>query len=230
VSQRDRLLVIVVAALAVFGGGWFGVVKPKQDEASKLDTQIVAAQAELDGASARAAEYRAARKRLRSNPEAFEKAGKALPNRVAMPDLLRTLTRTAKGTGVKMSDLKTSAGTSTTPGISSVGLDLTFAGDFLALQRYLGRLQRFVGVSRDKVDAKGRLVALKSLKLAPGEKGAGLTATVSATVYILQPGALAPGAQAPATGTPVPGAAPAGSTPGAAAAAPATPTTPAGGA
>ncbi len=227
-TQRDRLLVVVVAALAVFGVGWFGVVSPKRDEAAKLDTQIQAAQSELAGASTRAAEYRAARKRLQRNPEAFEKAGKALPNRVAMPDLLRTLTRTAKGTGVKMSDIKTSAGSEATPGISSVGLDLSFTGDFLALQRYLGRLQRFVGVSSDKVDAKGRLVALKSLKLAPGDKGGGLMANVTATVYILQPGSLAPGAQAAATSaTPAAGATPGAPAPAAAAT---PPTTPAGGA
>src|SRR5205085_6510925 len=111
-----------------------------------------------------------------------------LPNRVAMPEMLRSLTATAEGTGVVMNSLNTSAGTSTTPGIQSVGLDLSFDGDFLALQRYLSRLQKFVKVSRQKVAAKGRLVALDSVQLAPKEST--LAATVKATVYILQPGAL----------------------------------------
>jgi Tfp pilus assembly protein PilO len=199
VSQRDRIVAVVAAALAVFAGGWFFISKPQREEAKQLDEQLVAAQATLDGAAARAAQYRAARRSLQKHPEAFEKAGKALPNRVAMPDLLRTLTRTAKGTGVTVGDLATKPGTSTTPGISTVDLDLTFNGDFLSLQRYLARLQRFVEVSQQKVDAKGRLLTLNSVKLArPDAETAGLSAKVAATVYVLQPGALAAGQAAPA--------------------------------
>ena len=200
--QRDRILLVVVAAVAVLGAGWLLIVKPKREDARQLQTQITAKRSELGGAAARAAQYRSAREQLRRHPQAFEEAGRALPNRVAMPELLRTLTRTARGTGVKMGDLTASAGeASTAPGISSVGLSLSFDGDFLALQRYLARLQRFVQVSRDDVAAKGRLLAVDSVQLSHGG-GSGLQATVAATVYILQPGALVPGAavSAPATG------------------------------
>src|SRR4051794_32607436 len=162
-SQRDRILIGFVAVIAVLGAGWFFMVKPKRQDASELAAQISVKQDELGGAAARAAEYRAAREQLRRDPEAFEKAVKALPNRTAMPDLLRTLTRTAKGTGIKMGNLTAEPGQSTTPGISSVGLQLSFEGDFLALQRYLARLQRFVKVSRSEVAAKGRLLALNSV-------------------------------------------------------------------
>jgi Tfp pilus assembly protein PilO len=202
-SQRDKILLAVVAAVVVLAGGWMLVAKPKREDARVVDAQIETAQTELAGVSSKAAQYRAARRSLQRHPEAFTKAGRALPNRAAMPDLLRTLTKTARGTGVKIKSLTTGdgAGDETTPGISTVGLNLTFTGQFLELQRYLSRLQRFVEVSQKDVDANGRLVSLDGVSLAPGDAASGaLTAEVTATVYVMQPGALTPGAAAPATG------------------------------
>ena len=226
-SSRDKILLSVFGVIAALGATWFLLVTPKRDDARNLDTQIAAARADLAGTAARATEYRVARDRLRKHPEVFEQSARALPNRVAMPDLLRTLTRTAKGTGVKVGDLTTSAGTaSSTPGISSVSLSLSFSGDFLALQRYLQRLQRFVAVHSRDVDAKGRLVALNTVQLSGGADGQ-LKAQVSATVYVMQPGALS---LTPATTTPpasAAGAAPSSPAPAGAAASASTP--PAGG-
>src|SRR5204862_608828 len=110
----------------------------------------------------------------------------------------------ARGTGVVMNDLSTGDGSggsgaaASSPGIGSVGVQLTFSGDFLALQRYLQRLQRFVAVHSRDVDAKGRLVTLNTVQLSNGQDGQ-LKAQVSATVYVMQPGALS---LTPATTTP----------------------------
>jgi Tfp pilus assembly protein PilO len=211
VKQRDKLLISVIAIVGVLAAGWFTLLAPKREDARQIDAQITAAQSQLAGASARAAQYRAARRSLLQHPEAFKRAGRALPTRAAMPDLLRTLTRTARGTGVKISELSTSAGGAdaaiTAAGIGSVGLSLSFNGDFLALQRYLARLQRFVAVSRKEVDANGRLVALNSVQMSRGDDA--LTAKVSATVYVLQPGGLtAAAAPAPTTTAPAPASTP----------------------
>ena len=206
-SSRDKILLATFGVIAALAATWFVVVAPKRDEARQLDAQITAARTDLAGTAANAASYRAARDRLRKHPEAFKKAGTALPSRVAMPDLLRTLTRTARGTGVVLDDLTTGDGNgagATSPGIGSVGLQLNFTGDFLALQRYLQRLQRFVAVHSRDVDAKGRLVALNTVQLSGGDDGL-LKAQVSATVYVMQPDALT---LAPATPAPAPGAAP----------------------
>jgi Tfp pilus assembly protein PilO len=222
VSQRDRILIIVVAILGLGAGGWFVVAKPKRRAAADLETQIVSQQGVLANASQSAADYRAARTRLRKHPEVFEQSARALPNRVAMPELLRSLSKTTDGTNVQMTTLTTAAGTSTaTAGITSVDLNMTFSGGFLELQHYLSRLQKFVKVSRQKVAAKGRLVALDSVQLAP--KANALTATVKATVYILQPGALT--AAATAVGATADPAAATAAAPGA----PTSPSTPTGG-
>jgi Tfp pilus assembly protein PilO len=200
VSQRDKILVAVATTAVALVGGWFFLAKPKRADMRALDTQITAQRTELAGASARAAQYRAARDQLRRNPQAFRQANKALPNRVAMSDLLRTLARTADRTGVTMADVTTSAGAATTPGITGVNLALNFTGSFLELQRFFAQLQKFVKVSSQRVAAKGRLLALNDLSLTAGESS--LSAKVNATAYILQPGALATGAAtttAPAT-------------------------------
>ena len=206
-SQRDKILVAVGVTLAALIGGWFIMAKPKRAEMRTLDTQITAKRTELAGVSARAAQYRAARESLRRNPQAFRQSAKALPNRVAMSELLRTLQRTADRAGVDMTDLTTSGGPADTPGISSVNLALSFNGSFLSLQRFLDELQRFVKVSKQHVAAKGRLLALDGVSLTPVDTTAGkLTAKVTATAYILQPGALTVGAAAttPAAGAATP--------------------------
>src|SRR3954462_5847522 len=114
-----------------------------------------------------------------------------------MPAFLRTLTKPARGTGMALGEPSTGSadGSSSAamPGINSVGLSLTFSGDFLALRRYLEGLQRFVNVSRDHVAARGRLVALNRVHLKPADGGM-LNARATATVSTLQPGALAAGA------------------------------------
>jgi Tfp pilus assembly protein PilO len=208
VSNRDKTILSVAVVVIALAVSWFTVAAPKRDEMTKLDAQVTAKQAEVDGASGRAAQYRAARDELRRNPQAFAQAGRALPNRVQMPDILRTLTRTADNSGVEMGSLTTSAGdAAATPGINAVKLNVDFAGEFLDLQRFMARLQRMVDVSSKDVAAKGRLMALNSVSLAPAEGG--LTAQVDATVYVLAPGALNATAAAPVTPTtPTPGATP----------------------
>ena len=216
-SQRDKIIVAVGVTLAAIVGGWFMMAKPKRADMRTLDTQIEAQRGELAGVSAKAAQYRAARDSLRKNPQAFRQSAKALPNRIAMSELLRTLSRTAKTTGVTMADLSTAAGSSSTPGINSVDLSLNFNGSFLELQRFLGKLQRLVKVSKQRVAAKGRLLALNGISLTHGDEG--LSAKVTATVYILQPGALTVGS------TPTGAAPAAGATPAPATSAPAATTT-----
>ena len=225
-SQRDKIIAAAVAGLLALVGGWLFIAKPKRAEMRKLDAQIQTQRDALAGVSAQAATYRAARESLQRNPQAFREAGKALPNRVAMSELLRTLSRTASKSGVTMSDLSTAAGDASTPGISSVNLSLSFDGSFLELQRFLAKLQKFVKVSKQHVAAKGRLLALDSVSLAGGTGGSNLSAKVSATAYILQPGALTVGSAAttPSTGaaatttpttTPAPATAATPTTPGA---------------
>ena len=78
-SQRDKILIAAAATLVAVVGGWFVMAKPKRAEMRSLDSQIATMRTEVNGVAAKAAEYRAARDTLRSNPQVFRQAGKALP-------------------------------------------------------------------------------------------------------------------------------------------------------
>lgn len=222
-TKRDQVMLSVVGALVVLAAGWFLLAAPKRAEQRSLDTQLAAAQAQYDQLAAQVAQYRTAREELRRSARSLVKAGRALPTAVAMPAVLRQLERTARESSVQMSTLTTTgqpSGVTTLPGVNKLDLDLVFQGRFVELQRFLANLQRFVRVSSDQVSSTGRLLTLNSLKLAPGTAGLPrLDATVSASIYVLQPQALlsgqgatgttpaspgvaAPGVTAPATAAP----------------------------
>jgi len=62
----------------------------------------------------------------------------------------------------------------------------TFGGNFFHLASFLGRLQRFVVASNQRLSVSGRLMTLNSIALAPSSNGfPQITATISATTYLL---------------------------------------------
>lgn len=215
ISHRDRVLLAVIVVAGVLAGGFFFVVKPKRAEMRALDTQISTAQSRLDTAVSTLDNEQAAKARISHDLGGLLAAGKAVPTTVAMPALLRQLQSTGDRGGVTMTSFTTggtsaAAPTSTstpstgaTAGVQTQTLQLQFGGGFIDLQRFLAHLQSFVDVSRQRVQATGRLLALDSVQLASaGAKAKGLTAQVGATIYSLDPQALraaaAPGASTPA--------------------------------
>ncbi len=93
----------------------------------------------------------------------------------------------------------------------------TFTGTFDTLGNFFTRLESFVTLEGDKIDVRGRLLRVESLKLEPAADGwPGLQATVGASSYIVPEAtevAAAPGTTTPSTTT---AAAPStGTTPGA---------------
>jgi hypothetical protein len=73
--------------------------------------------------------------------------------------------------------------TAPSPAPTSVSVELTFEGRYLALERFFRRLDRFVAVSGDELDATGRLLAVDGMSLA-SEEGK-VTASVDAQVFVL---------------------------------------------
>jgi len=86
-----------------------------------------------------------------------------------------------------------SSATSTLPPGATVGpagfpvepFTFTFSGNFFHLADFLGRLQRFVVASNRKLSVSGRLMTLNSITLAGGSSFPNITATISATTYLL---------------------------------------------
>jgi hypothetical protein len=90
-------------------------------------------------------------------------------------------------------------------GLPTEQFTFTLAGDFFHLANFFNRLQNFV-ISRDsRLLISGRLMTINAINLQPGQTTAQMTATVSATTYIVPPtegpfGGATPAGPAPATG------------------------------
>jgi Tfp pilus assembly protein PilO len=94
-----------------------------------------------------------------------------------------------------------------TAGLATMPFSFVFEGRYLDMQRFLGNVDRFVAVRGDRIDVRGRLLALDGLSLTttPDEHGL-VKASISATAYVA-PHDGAAGPAGPAAGaTPAPSA------------------------
>jgi Tfp pilus assembly protein PilO len=95
VTARDRIVLIVVAGLAVLAGFWFLVLGPKRDDAKAISDQLSAAQQRLETAQQSAASAEAARRRYTSDYATVARLGKAVPVQDDVPSLVYQLEATA---------------------------------------------------------------------------------------------------------------------------------------
>lgn len=209
-TARDRTVIAVVCAIAVIAAAWLLVVQPKRDQAAKLRRQISAAQVQLSSARSELANTQAAQKAFASSYATLVSLGEAVPTDDDTPSLIYQLQAAAKAAGVDFLSLTFNAGTggSSAPSSSSsstastaslppgatVGpgnfpvepFTFTFQGNFFHLANFLGRLQRFVVARNRQVSVSGRLMTLNAISLGPGTSGfPQITATISATTYLL---------------------------------------------
>jgi hypothetical protein len=202
--------VCVVAALA---GGWFLVLAPKRSEASKLQSQITAAQSELSSVEAQVTQGEAAKATFSREYAALARLGEAVPQDDDVPSLMYQIQTAASKTGVDFRTLSltssgTSAATAPTPGPGGVAapqlppgatvgpagfptepFTFTFQGNFFHLSDFFLRLQRFVVATNKRVAVSGRLMTLNAISFGPGGRGfPQISAQVSATTYLVPAG------------------------------------------
>ncbi len=67
---------------------------------------------------------------------------------------------------------------------STVGLQITFTGNFYSLTDLLYRLNSLVSVRDGELDASGRLFSVTTIGLSPIGNGNGLKATVDVTAFV----------------------------------------------
>ncbi len=98
-------------------------------------------------------------------------------------------------------------------GFPTMPFAFTFDGSFFAMERFLRNVQKFIRVNGDRVDVRGRLLAIDGISLSAGRDGfPKVKASIGATAYLLpaEQGALggatpqgpagAPAGAAPASG------------------------------
>jgi hypothetical protein len=221
--SRNRILVSVLAVVAVVGAFWVAVLGPKRAEMRTLDAQVRTQRDRLATARAAAAGATAARDRYRADYSAVTMLGEAVPPREDMPSLLyeidsaahgakvdfRSITSTASsapagstpGAGAAPAASGTTGSATAAPATGAAGngpagsgptplpLSFVFSGSFTDVQRLLDRVNRFVAVRGDDVQAHGRLLSVGDITLAISPDGfPNVQATITATAYTMPAG------------------------------------------
>jgi hypothetical protein len=235
-TARDRTVVAVILTLALAIGGWLLLIQPRRDQASKLATQVTAAQSNLSSVQGQLSQAIADKSTYARDYAELVKLGEAVPADDNVPSLLYQLQHAASSTSVDFLSLTlASSGTSAPAGTAAAagGANLppgvtvgpagfpvepftfTFQGNFFHLSTFLGQVERFVQVTNKRIAVSGRLMTLNSINFAAGSGGfPQILATLSATTYLVPTnqtvtnGATTTG---PASGQPVSAA---GTTPG----------------
>jgi hypothetical protein len=113
VTQRDRIVVIVIAAVVGLAAYWMLALKPKRDEAAKLGKQVDEVHQRMDTARDDLSAGQAARSRYAANYATVARLGKAVPTDDDVPSLVYQLDSTAQDTGVDFRSVKIASGAGT---------------------------------------------------------------------------------------------------------------------
>jgi type II secretory pathway pseudopilin PulG len=205
--RRDRIVLAVVAVLAVLGAFYLVALKPERQQASALQAQITTQQQALTAAQQSYNVGRAARASLKTDGPEWAALKLAVPQQSDIPALLRTLEKNAKSVHVSMQAISLSGASGSTPAAPApapapatagaaptagaaaaapaatpVPIQLTFAGGYVALNKLVRKLTGLVALSGGKVHAAGPLLSINSVALT-GTKS--LTGQLTATIYQL---------------------------------------------
>jgi hypothetical protein len=215
-TTRDRLALIGISALALLAVAWLLLVSPERKQASQLDKQLSAANAQLATAEGEAANARVAQAHYAAAYASVVDLGKAVPPSEEVPSLIYQLAHASNQKHVEFSSIATSAtasssssSSSATPAASAAGFTqmpftFVFNGGFDDLYHLFLALDKSTVTTSSGLQVSGRLLTLQAVKLEPkatGEKTEGMTGTISATAYVLPAGQGLTGGATPATPT-----------------------------
>jgi len=182
-------LLATVAVLA--GAGWFVVIAPKHDRAATLQTAI-----ENDQTAIAAAQHAAAQPTQTDSKEQTA-LQVALPDALAMPQLVDQLNALADQSGVTL-DTVTPAAAETGAGYVDVPLTVVVDGRYFGVEEFLHLVRNQVSLNKAKVFASGRLFDVSSVQLDQTEPAPNVTATFQMKAFYFSPTSAPP---APATST-----------------------------
>ena len=216
-TARDRTVIMVVLALAAVVAGWLLVVSPKRSQASTLSTQVTSEQSQLTAAEGQVAAGMSARRAFAGQYAQLAKLGEAVPPDDDIPSLIYQVQSAAQATHVSFRGLQligrraaarprarsssSSSSPSTTPaaplppgasvgaaGLPTEQFTVTLTGNYFNLSNFFNRLESFVTSDNGTLSIRGRLMTINAINLVPGANGfPQITATVSATTYIVPP-------------------------------------------
>ena len=207
-------------------------MSPKRSQASTLGTQISSEQSQLTTAEGQVTSGMTARRQFAGQYAQLAKLGEAVPPDDDVPSLIYQVQSAAQATHVSFRGLQltgrrqqlelrarararqhpTTPAPQLPPGASvgAAGLPteqftVTLTGNYFNLSSFFNRLESFVTSDNGTLTIRGRLMSINAINLVPGPTGfPQITATVSATTYIVPPtegtfGGATPAGPAPTT-------------------------------
>ncbi len=191
-TGRDRIVFVGLAALAVLAAVWLLAVSPEREKASKLATEVSAAQAQLATAESQVSSAAAAQAQYQTAYASIVSLGKAVPADQEVPSLIYQLARATGQKNVEFASITASgAGATTSPaskasaatgassaasvsataasaGFTQMPFTFVFNGSFESLSSLFHQLDGFaLRTTSGGVQVSGRLLTVQSIKLAP---------------------------------------------------------------
>lgn len=201
-SSRSKLikpLAIVAGSLVLVAVlGYFVAVRPQKAHAAQVLKEAVAKEKEVQTRKAELSSSTIPHIRIAD----LFRVAKAMPDRVAMPDLLLELNQVAQDTGIVFTSITPQPPT-VVGAYQAVPIQVLFEGNYYQLSDLLYRLRELVQVDSGALDARGRLFDVQSITFAPAPKGfPDISATLQIQAFVYGTPAPAPGTvPAAATGT-----------------------------
>jgi Type II secretion system (T2SS), protein M len=209
-TTRDRLVLMAVIAIVVLGGGWLMLVSPERHKAADLQGQVASAQQQLQSARAEAASARNAEAQYTTAYTSMVSLGKAVPPTQEVPALVYQIdaatgghriefnsinSGATSGSGSGSSSSSTAAAAAATPAaFTPLPFTFVFKGSYYGLYHLIEQINGFAQrTAAGGVHVSGRLLTIQSADVTLEQKGGGtsssqggeLTATLTATAYVL---------------------------------------------
>jgi Tfp pilus assembly protein PilO len=178
---RDRLVLAVVAALAVIAAMWLIVVSPERKQVTTLSGQIASERLSLQDAQAQLASARVALAGYAGHVHQIQSALRAIPVTPQESALVRTIVNLA-GTKVDFHNLDVQGGGAGAAGATELSLSFQFHATYGNLQNFLKEVDDLAKVDGTTLDAGGRLFTINSISLTPVPPSS-TSASVTAVVY-----------------------------------------------
>lgn len=169
---------VLVYAIAA----WFLFVSPKRSEASRLESDIAAAEIRLAQAKAGASRPQAAGGTVSD----VLRLAKAMPESGDQPGMVLELSRLASSTKVTLRSISTQLTVAASGTPTAIPIVVTVGGSFFEITRFLQRVRTLVTVRRGELRATGRLFTVQNVDLVESATDGFpmLDATVTLNAYV----------------------------------------------
>jgi Tfp pilus assembly protein PilO len=203
-TGRDRIVVVVIAALAVVAAAWLLFVAPEREKATKLGAEVSTAESQLTTAQNEVNAARSAEADYPTEYTSLVNLGKAVPTSQEVPSLIVQLAQATNEKNVEFASFTPGGSSTAASSASFTAMPFTFVfnGSFFDLSDLIQQLNHFTTrTSAGSLQVSGRLLTIQGISLAPGassgsDKSSGqMTGSITATAYVL------PASQAASTAT-----------------------------